>query len=121
MNSTSGSNISDYNTPLQICPLDVQKRLESDEPTVIIDCRTQQERVICSISGSHHIPLHELEHRMEELNNDMHSMLVVHCHHGVRSLQAAELLRANGFDHACSMIGGISRWADLIDSSIPKY
>ena len=42
------------------------------------------------------------------------------CHHGARSLQAAEYFRAQGFTATYNVVGGIDAWADL-DPAIPRY
>jgi rhodanese-related sulfurtransferase len=46
---------------------------------------------------------------------------VVHCHHGGRSLRVAHWLREQGFANAQSMAGGIDRWSQEIDPSVPRY
>jgi rhodanese-related sulfurtransferase len=43
------------------------------------------------------------------------------CHHGVRSLQAAQWLRERGIENCFSVAGGIDRWSREIDSKIPRY
>lgn len=91
---------------------------------LLIDCRTEQERMIASIAGSMFVPLHLLEQRIDEirerLDEEGKRVLVVHCHHGVRSLRATAILRAAGFD-AHSLAGGIDLWSRDIDRSIPTY
>ena len=46
--------------------------------------------------------------------------LVVYCRSGVRSDDAARQLRAAGF-RASNLAGGILRWSDDVDPSVPKY
>ena len=43
------------------------------------------------------------------------------CHHGVRSLNVTNWLRAQGFDKAQSMCGGVDRWSREIDPKVPTY
>jgi rhodanese-related sulfurtransferase len=47
--------------------------------------------------------------------------VVVHCHHGGRSMQVTRWLRQQGFAKAQSMAGGIDAWAAEIDTSLPRY
>jgi rhodanese-related sulfurtransferase len=47
--------------------------------------------------------------------------IVVHCHHGGRSLRVARWLREQGFRRAQSMSGGIEQWAVEIDSTLARY
>ena len=54
-----------------------------------------------------------------ELDPDAH--IVVLCHHGQRSLSVAMWLRAQGFDRAQSLAGGIDLWSRTIDPTIPRY
>jgi sulfur-carrier protein adenylyltransferase/sulfurtransferase len=46
---------------------------------------------------------------------------VVHCHSGVRSLWAARHLREAGFSRVLNLTGGIDRWSDEVDPTVPKY
>ena len=80
---------------------------EGREMTVL-DVREPRELAMGRIEGSVLIPLRELPHRLGEL--DAERPLVVHCHVGLRSLQAVALLRARGFDKAVSLRGGLEAW-----------
>lgn len=93
-------------------------------PILLLDCRTEQERAIASIAGSFFVPLHLLESKVDEIRDQLEERgagtVVVHCHHGVRSLRATAILRAAGLD-AHSMAGGIHLWSLDIDRSVPTY
>jgi len=43
------------------------------------------------------------------------------CHHGIRTLDAADYLRGYGFANAKSMSGGIDAWSLDVDPSVPRY
>ena len=47
--------------------------------------------------------------------------IVVVCHHGMRSLQAAIWMRQQGYESATSVAGGIDAWSRLIDPTVPTY
>jgi rhodanese-related sulfurtransferase len=47
--------------------------------------------------------------------------IVLFCHHGIRSLDAAAWLRSQDLAGAKSMEGGIDRWSAEIDPSVPRY
>ena len=59
--------------------------------------------------------------RVGEIEMHRDRLIVIHCHHGGRSLRVARWLRENGFQHAQSMAGGIDEWSQEIDSSVPRY
>jgi monothiol glutaredoxin len=47
--------------------------------------------------------------------------IVFQCHHGVRSQQAAEYFRREGFRNLYNLQGGIEAWSLLVDPSVPRY
>jgi rhodanese-related sulfurtransferase len=63
----------------------------------------------------------ELSQRVVELDELRDAEMVVYCHHGVRSRQVANWLRGQGFAHVQSLAGGIDRWAQEIDGTLPRY
>jgi rhodanese-related sulfurtransferase len=85
----------------------------------VLDVREPWETEICRLSDSIDIPLSLLPQRIAALPRD--GMLVVLCHHGMRSQQAAAWLRANGVANAVNLSGGIDAWARLIDPSMRTY
>lgn len=108
---------------LELSPRETAARLERGE-VVLIDCRREDERRIASIAGSIHVPLDRLGEWIEEAREaetNSETSIVVHCHHGVRSMQAVGLLQHAGFEHARSMAGGIDLWSVAVDPSIPRY
>jgi rhodanese-related sulfurtransferase len=46
---------------------------------------------------------------------------VMHCKMGGRSAKACDVLRANGFTKVLNMTGGITKWSDTVDPTVPKY
>jgi adenylyltransferase/sulfurtransferase len=95
------------------------ERIAEGQAPAILDVRERHEYEITRLPGSHLIPLRELPERLREL--DPHADLVVLCHHGTRSLRAAELLRAAGFERARSLAGGIDAWAAEVDPEMARY
>ncbi len=84
-----------------------------------MDVRGAYEYEICHLDNSILIPLSELEERLEELDKSSH--IIAYCHHGVRSLKAAQLLKVNGFQNVKNLQGSIHAWATEIDPSIGTY
>ncbi|MBL8979278.1 MAG: sulfurtransferase [Gemmatimonadetes bacterium] len=86
---------------------------------LVLDVREPHEFEIVHLEGSHLIPLRELPARLAELT--AHRDIVALCHHGMRSLQAVELLRGAGFGSARSLAGGIDAWAVEVDPAMARY
>jgi rhodanese-related sulfurtransferase len=104
---------------LQIDPQQVKQKIERGEKFVLLDVREPWEHQICRIDGSVLVPMGQLPARaasFEEAGD-----VVVYCHSGIRSLNAAAWLRAQGIEGARSMAGGIDRWSREIDSAVPRY
>lgn len=60
------------------------------------------------IDGFRNIPLGQLRSRLGELDRD--KPVVVMCHSGMRSTQAARLLVKHGFSDVRNLSGGIAAW-----------
>lgn len=103
----------------QIQPTELQALLNSGHPVLLLDVRQPEEHALCALPGSLLIPLGELMGRVEEVQPDG-ALVVVYCHHGVRSLSGAAILRRAGIE-AASLAGGIDRWAQAVDPSVPRY
>lgn len=80
---------------------------ELDEDEILLDVRSADERAASSIPGSIHIPLDELRHRIDEV--DQSKRIIVHCFSGQRSYFASRMLRLHGFD-VRNLTGGIRSW-----------
>ena len=99
----------------------VKAKLDAGEDFVFIDCREQNEYDLVSIDGATLIPMSEIPTRVGELEQHKNSEIIIHCHHGGRSLNVAMWLKENGFANPLSMAGGIDVWAQEIDTSLPRY
>jgi rhodanese-related sulfurtransferase len=87
---------------------------------VLIDVREPWEFQTASLSDSLLMPMGDVTSRAHaELDPDAH--IVVLCHHGQRSLSVAMWLRAQGFERAQSLAGGIDGWSRMIDPTVPRY
>jgi rhodanese-related sulfurtransferase len=47
--------------------------------------------------------------------------VVVYCHVGARSAQAAVWLKASGWSRVRSLAGGIDAWSEQVDPEVPRY
>lgn len=109
------------NPDWEVTPRQVRVMLESEDPVVLIDCRTAQEHAIASIDGATLVPIQELASRLEELREHEDHSMVIFCHHGGRSMQMTSILRQQGFEDVKSMAGGIDLWAQDIEPGMARY
>jgi glyoxylase-like metal-dependent hydrolase (beta-lactamase superfamily II)/rhodanese-related sulfurtransferase len=82
--------------------------LESSQPPLVLDVRSDNERSAAHVAGSLHIPLAGLAERIGELPEDR--LLVVHCEGGYRSAIACSLLARSGRTKLMDLVGGIKAW-----------
>jgi len=99
----------------------VKKLLDDKESFLFLDCREPGEVTAAKIDGTLHIPMREIPARIGELQPHQQGRVIVHCHHGGRSLRVTQFLRQQGFDKAQNMAGGIDAWSVEIDPSVPRY
>ena len=85
----------------------------------VLDVREARELEICQLEGALHIPMAEIQARIDDLPTS-HPLVVV-CHHGARSQMVVDFLRDAGFDNAVNLDGGIEAWASEIDRSMRRY
>lgn len=107
-------------TPLEVTTVELTQ-LRADAELLLLDCREPDEYAIARIAGSRLIPMQEIPSRLDELESWREKPLVVHCHHGVRSLRVVEFLRSKGFATAQSLAGGIEAWSLQVDHEVPRY
>jgi adenylyltransferase/sulfurtransferase len=107
--------------PRQIDVQSLSARLQAGAPTYLLDVREPWEHETASLPGSVLIPLRELAARAAEIGPPAGALVVVYCHHGVRSLHAAAFLERLGQAEVASLAGGIDAWSLLIDATVPRY
>lgn len=107
--------------PLEISCQSVKELIDAGEHFLLLDCREADEYAVARIDAARLLPMSEIQQRLSELDADRQRQIVVHCHHGGRSLRVANWLRQNGFSGAQSMSGGIDEWSLNIDPQVPRY
>ncbi len=106
--------------PLEIDVRSVNQMLSGGEKFTLLDVREPHEIATAAIPGSVRIPMREVPARLAELG-DKAGRIVVHCHHGGRSLRVTNYLRQQGFQQAQNMSGGIDAWSLEVDPKVPRY
>jgi rhodanese-related sulfurtransferase len=107
--------------PIEIDCRTAQQRLAAGGAVVLLDCREQDEYATVHIAGSVLLPMSELMQRAGELEAYREGNVIVHCHHGGRSLRVTHWLRKQGFARAQNMAGGIDQWAVEIEPGMVRY
>ncbi len=94
---------------------------EDGNSIALVDCREHSEYELARIKGSILMPMGEWPPTPAALAALDGKRVVVHCHHGGRSLRVANWFQQNGHPTASSMSGGIDQWSLEIDTKIPRY
>jgi|SRR5882762_11322574 monothiol glutaredoxin len=102
----------------QLSAPDLKALIESGTPFELADVRTDEERATARIEGSR---LLDQAYHDALLRLDRNTPIVFQCHLGVRSQQAAEYFRREGFRNLHNLRGGIDAWSLLVDASVPRY
>ncbi|HEX3997907.1 MAG TPA: rhodanese-like domain-containing protein [Pirellulales bacterium] len=111
----------DPTLPIEVDCRTVQAARDAGEDFLFVDCREPDEFAQVRIDGTSLVPMREIPSRIVELAGEPQRRIVVHCHHGGRSLKAANWLRQNGYPNAQSMAGGIDAWALEIEPGMRRY
>ncbi|MXV78500.1 rhodanese [Candidatus Poribacteria bacterium] len=102
-----------------IYPHELKHKMDMGRDFILLDVRDEWEFQVVHLDGAVSIPLGELPRRFGELSPG--DEIIVYCHKGMRSLDAAYLLQQLGFNSTLSLVGGIDKWACEIDQDIQRY
>jgi len=108
--------------PLELSVEETRDLLNNrSDDTLLIDVREPFEYELSRIPGAVFIPMRRIPERVNsnELPPDKH--LLIHCHHGGRSLRVTQFLKAQGYKRVSNVAGGIQAWSQRIDVSVPLY
>jgi monothiol glutaredoxin len=102
----------------QLSARDAKALLEAEPGALLVDVRGPDERALASVGGA--IALDDAGRaKLDAL--DKTAPVAFLCHHGVRSLAAAEHYLKAGYRRVYSVAGGIDAWSREVDASIPRY
>lgn len=104
---------------MEVAPREVKEMLAGGENVLLVDVREQWEYDTSHIEGAVLIPLREIPANLPRL--EAAGEVILFCHHGMRSMDAAAWLRSQGVTGARSMAGGIDLWATEIEPTLPRY
>ena len=98
---------------------ELKRKMDARERFALIDVREAHEAEIARIDGARLIPLGEITDRTGELSEA--EEIIIHCHSGIRSERAVQLLQERGFKNVFTLEGGIDAWSEEIDPGVPRY
>lgn len=108
-------------TPMEVDCQAVKAKQDAGSSFLFLDVREPDEYATARIEGTTLLPMSQLAERVSELEPHKNGEIVVHCHHGGRSLRVVNWLRQQGYAHAINMAGGIDQWSQVIDPTVPRY
>ena len=103
----------------EITPTELASLLLDGADVDLIDVREPREWDFAHLAGARLIPLGTLGDVLPTL--DRSRQIVVMCRSGQRSASAVLQLQAAGFTRVKNLAGGILRWSDDVDPTVPKY
>ena len=104
---------------LEITPSELAAKLARNDDFIFLDVREPHEHAIAKIPGARLVPLALVGEAIPTFPRDRD--IVVHCRSGARSAKAVRQLQSVGFTRVWNVAGGILRWSDEVDPSVPKY
>jgi adenylyltransferase/sulfurtransferase len=102
-----------------ITPAELDRRRRRGDAIDLVDVREPNEWEIGRIEGARLAPLSSFAEALRTL--DSARDVVVYCKSGVRSARVVQQLHAAGFRHVWNLTGGILRWSQEVDPSVPRY
>ncbi len=111
----------DLKTVRQITPVQLKERLDAGDNLFILDVRQPHEWEISNLEpyGAKLIPQNEVMNHIDEFNPEQE--IVVQCRSGGRSAKLILVMQQLGFKKLWNLEGGINRWAQEVDPSLPVY
>ena len=103
---------------MQISPQELHALLADGAPLRLLDVRSREEHEAVKLPASELMAQDVMQRLFGE---DKSQRVVVYCHHGVRSLDAAAYLVGHGMTNVKSLVGGIDAWSCDVDQSVPRY
>ena len=104
---------------LTITPSEYAGRAARGERLRLIDVREAWEAELVQVEGAELLPLSRFQEWAGAL--DPAEELVFMCHHGIRSGHVCAHLARKGLTKLYNLAGGIDRWSEEVDPTVPRY
>jgi Rhodanese-related sulfurtransferase len=102
-----------------VLPVELEERLARGDDIDLVDVREEYEWEMGRIPGARLVPLAKLDAELDSFRR--RPEIVIYCKSGVRSLHAARHLASFGIANVLNLTGGILRWRQDVDGTIPLY
>ncbi|MEM9280314.1 MAG: rhodanese-like domain-containing protein [Verrucomicrobiota bacterium] len=109
----------DEDSKLLVEPHELKSLLESADPPRLVDIRTREEFEAVQLKKAYLFSQDFLNLMFSEWPKE--APIIVYDHTGSRSLDAAAYLIGHGFGNVKCLRGGIDRYAESVDTSLPRY
>jgi rhodanese-related sulfurtransferase len=103
----------------RLSPVEANRWLAATPDGRVLDVRESWERRAGSLPRSR--PLDESSLNEVLATWPKETPVLLYCHFGVRSLDAAAYLAQQGFTEIYTLQGGVDAWSQEVDESIPRY
>ncbi len=100
-------------------PTEVNALAAGDPPYVLLDIRTAEEFEAAKVPGSIRFSQELMQEALGSWDRTKPVLIIDHT--GTRALDAAAYLTGHGFTAVRAMRGGIDRYSETVDSSVPRY
>ena len=85
---------------------------------MLIDVREENEYEFVNMGGEL-IPMGDVMMNLDKISKEKD--VIVHCKSGRRSEAIVQALMARGYNNVINLEGGITAWAQEIDTTLPTY
>jgi sulfur-carrier protein adenylyltransferase/sulfurtransferase len=102
-----------------LTPAELLARQRGGEELDLVDVREPGEWALGFIQGARLAPMSSFGDALPSFDGKRE--VVIYCRSGIRSARAVQQLLALGVPRVWNLAGGILRWADEIDPSLPRY
>lgn len=107
---TIWSEINRVNRKYQQLDVNEAVRLMNKDEAFCLDVREDKELSGGILNGAVHIPMSQINARINELEKHKNQSLLVYCRSGSRSAHACNILTKQGFEDVSNLSGGILAW-----------
>ncbi len=108
----------DVDKKMQVSAKDAADLIKKNPNAKLLDVRTEEEYRLAHIEGAALVTQDNFEQFMAWPKD---TQIFIHCHHGIRSMDAASYMIGHGFKNVRSITGGIEAWSTDVDPSVPRY